>query len=104
MERRSDMRRAMRSLLSRPQQQPEESNVITLPRPPVDSDSLDATAAVSYSVAKPRGTILTEIQSELSECGIETSAEEIAQALFETMTTRPSLCRGLLAAYLTGDS
>ncbi len=44
--------------------------------------------------------VLRDLQVTLRDNGIEAAPAEIAYALMEALAYRPSLCRGLLAAYL----
>ena len=44
--------------------------------------------------------VLAEIQANLRENSIEADIPEIVGALVEAATTRPDLCRALMAAYL----
>lgn len=45
--------------------------------------------------------ILAEIQSELKRNSIIAETPEILNAILEALATRPDLCKGLVAAYLT---
>jgi hypothetical protein len=45
--------------------------------------------------------ILCEIQVELKRNSISAEVPEILSAMLEALATRPDLCRGLVAAYLT---
>ena len=44
--------------------------------------------------------MLTDLQQSLRKHGIDAGFEEIGKGILEALAARPSLCRGLLAAYL----
>ena len=43
--------------------------------------------------------VLRELQGSLRENGIDAGVEDIGHGILEALSARPSLCRGLLAAY-----
>ena len=102
MERRSDVRAAIRSLLT-PSPRPEK---VTLPVATPYSGPAEGAPNIDCSlfwISNPRGAVLKDIQTELEAYGIQAELHEIAQVLFDAMTNRPALCRGLLAGYLLED-
>ncbi|HLV79932.1 MAG TPA: hypothetical protein VKT32_06595 [Chthonomonadaceae bacterium] len=51
-------------------------------------------------MSEPQLRLLRNLQSVLQEHGIEAELTEIIHAIIVVLSARPSLCRGLLAAYL----
>lgn len=54
----------------------------------------------ALSLPEPPMPLLRELQSTLRENGIQAEPSEIVQAIVAALSDRPTLCRGLLAAYL----
>src|SRR5438874_1879296 len=103
MERRSDVRAALRSLLTpspRPENVPPLTSAGRYAGGPEGGHGFDCAL---FWVSNPRGTVLKDMQEELAAYGIDAELHEIAQALFDTLTSKPNLCRGLLAGYLLED-
>ncbi|HZT43758.1 MAG TPA: hypothetical protein VFA07_16445 [Chthonomonadaceae bacterium] len=98
MERRAEIRAAMHSLLS--------SNRRPDPRTPVGGPipiTVPASAPPAnnpLALSEPQLRLLRGLQSVLQENGIEAELTEIIHAIIVVLSARPSLCRGLLAAYL----
>lgn len=69
---------------------------IPRPAPPPPSGS-----ALTLSERQQR--VLGELQATLRENGIRAELSEIVQAMVEALAARPTLCRGLVAAYLLGE-
>ncbi|HZO87292.1 MAG TPA: hypothetical protein VFB38_03065 [Chthonomonadaceae bacterium] len=95
MRRRDDIRAAMQRLLS-PAARPESL---------ASGDGLQSTLGASgdmpaLALSEAPLRILQELQSTLHENGIEAEPVEIVQVMMEALSARPTLCRGLLAAYL----
>jgi hypothetical protein len=59
-----------------------------------------APPAERLPISAGRQRILTDLQSTLREHGVVAELTEIENAMLEALTSRPGLCRGLLAAYL----
>lgn len=51
-------------------------------------------------MSEAQKAVLTDLQHSLRKHGIEAGFEEIGKGILEALAARPSLCRGLLAAYL----
>lgn len=82
----------MRSLLSPVRQPPEGSGPMPgLLRP-----------ALTLPAVETDWCALTEIQGTLRAHGIVAETPEILNAILAALAQRPTLCRGLLAAYLLG--
>ncbi len=54
----------------------------------------------ALTLSDPPMSIFRELQSTLREHGIQAEPADIARAVLEALAARPTLCRGLLAAYL----
>jgi hypothetical protein len=54
----------------------------------------------TLTISEPLREVVGDLQAALRENGIEAGPSEILQAMVEALAVRPSLCRGLLAAYL----
>jgi hypothetical protein len=44
--------------------------------------------------------VLSDLQHSLRRHGIDAELDDIGKGIMEALAARPSLCRGLLAAYL----
>src|SRR5581483_942314 len=99
MKRRDDIRIAMRSLLS-PVAQPEAAILGESSALPsgAEKESLPLYGG-TLSLSEPPMPLLRELQSTLRENGIQAEPMEIVQAIVAALSDRPTLCRGLLAAY-----
>jgi hypothetical protein len=51
-------------------------------------------------VTEAQRAVLAELQFSLRKHGIDAGFDEIGKGILEALAARPSLCRGLLAAYL----
>jgi hypothetical protein len=97
MERQDEIRKALNSFLHIPRR-PE-------PIAAVDSATVFSPArAVSSRGARLRlsdaqRAVLHDLQDSLRQNGIDAELEEIGRGILEALAARPSLCRGLLAAY-----
>ena len=99
MERRSDVRAALRSLLA-PSAQPESGPLNPGGPHAGGREAIQGPEGALLRISNPRGVVLKDIQTELATYGIGAELHEIAQALFDAMADRPALCRSLLASYL----
>ena len=98
MERREDIRAAIQKLLSssRPAEAP--ARLLQLNRP---DSPLRLSERVAFSDAQL--DTLRDLQDTLRANHIEAEIPEIVHAMLESLSARPSLCRGLVAAYLLGE-
>ena len=94
MSRQDDLREVMRGLVA-----PEPDNRTNTPRIERRKNSAPTGAALPFSPRQAQ--ILNELRSQLNENGITANETEIALALLEGLARRPSLCRGLLAEFLS---
>ena len=97
MERQTEIRKAFNSFLpapSRPEPQPvRETSTPVLPRRalPAPVCAPDLTGA--------QWAVLRDLQGSLRRHGIDAELEEIGAGILDALAARPTLCRGLLAAY-----
>jgi hypothetical protein len=78
------------------------------PEPPADERPIAVTPAPAVVIpptddrtfAPQKMQTLLEIQQTLKQYGICAEIPEIVEAIMQTVTARPALCRGLIAAYL----
>jgi hypothetical protein len=76
--------------------------------PPADERPIAVTPApmvtippTDYRTIAPKNMgVLLEIQQTLKQYGICAEIPEIVEAIMQTVTARPALCKGLVAAYL----
>lgn len=54
----------------------------------------------ALALSERQQRVLGELQATLRENGIRAELSEIVQAMMEALAARPTLCRGLVAAYL----
>jgi hypothetical protein len=54
----------------------------------------------TITLTEAQSGFLRDLQAALSKHGIDASVAEVGQALLQALSSRPSLCRGLMAAYL----
>lgn len=62
-----------------------------------------AGTAPPFRIAEGPQRTLADLQRELRHHGIAAEPREIAEALLDSLSARPALCRGLMAAYLLGE-
>ncbi len=89
MQRQEDIRAVIQTLLAS-QRRSEPGESAAAPRP----------AANTIVLTEAQSGFLRDLQDSLFENGIEASPAEIGQALLHALSSRPRLCRGLIAAYL----
>ena len=95
MERRANIRMAIRTLLS-PETQPEAIIKISdRPEPGLEVSKND-----SLMLNALHAEMLSPLQASLRSSCISADLPEIAGAILEALAVRPSLCQGLLASYL----
>lgn len=105
MERRDDIRAAMQNLLARAKR-PDVAQPFADPLPPAPEilpQPLSMPEAGELAVSGSHLAVLREIQGTLRQSGIVADVPEIIQAMVDALASRPSLCRGLVAAYLLED-
>lgn len=64
----------------------------------VESPTIRAKGSVALSPTHL--VVLQDIQSSLRNHSIEADLPDVVQALMESLAARPTLCKGLIAAYL----
>ncbi len=89
----------MHRLLS-PGTQPEALVSAYDPQPGEESGPSPGHLGADPILSEAPMVILRELQGTLRENGIQAEPVEIVQAMLEALSARPTLCRGLLAAYL----
>ena len=98
MERQREIRQALNSFLptaARLEPQPKAPNrTLTAPV------GHEPRSAAPFAVSEAQRAVLTDLQQSLRKHGIDAGFEEIGKGILEALAARPSLCRGLLAAYL----
>ena len=55
---------------------------------------------MQFAMSEKQEAVLADLQHSLRKHGIDAGYEEIGKGILEALAARPSLCRGLLAAYL----
>lgn len=97
MERRAEIRAAMHSLLSSRRPDPRTAVGGTVP---ITIPAQAPPTSNPLALSEPQLRLLRNLQSVLQENGIEAELTDIIHAIIVVLSARPSLCRGLLAAYL----
>ena len=98
MERQREIRQALNSFLptpARPDPPPSPAR-----RALTDPPGTESRSGPQFAVSEAQRAVLTDLQHSLRKHGIEAGFEEIGKGILEALAARPSLCRGLLAAYL----
>ena len=100
MERQLEIRQALNSFL--PSLTPPKKSADTSSK---TSDTIGQAednpgAALQFAASDAQRAVLSDLQHSLHKHGIEAGMEEIGRGLMEALAARPSVCRGLLAAYL----
>ena len=67
---------------------------------PVDAIHDTRADALQFAATDAQRAVLADLQHSLQKHGIAAGSDEIGRGLMEALAARPSLCRGLLAAYL----
>jgi hypothetical protein len=93
MERREDIRAAIHRLLS---------NTETAAQASPAAPAAESSPGTAPGLTHNQLVTLRAVQASLLSNQIEADIPEIVHALLEALSTRPSLCRGLVAAYLLG--
>jgi hypothetical protein len=99
MEREREIRQALNSFLpapSRPDGNPVAGKAKA--EPPFARPVLQP--PLKYAFSDAQRDILNDLQHSLKKHGIDAEPEDIGKGILEALAARPSLCRGLLAAYL----
>lgn len=98
----------MRSLLSpgerpnaAPGTQPAQRDVTA--QPPVSGSQQPPRGDDTASMSPAAVRVLNDMQTVLRDHGIAAETAQLAHAIWAELAARPSLCRGLLAAYLLRD-
>jgi hypothetical protein len=58
------------------------------------------TTVAQFMVTDAQRAVLSDLQYSLRKHGIDAEVADIGKGILEALAARPSLCRGLLAAYL----
>jgi len=93
----------MQSLLT-PVRRPETETLMAPVRPVELPPPVTPRSEPSFTLSERQRQVLGEIQATLRESGIKAELQEIVQAMVEALTARPTLCRGLVAAYLLEEA
>ena len=98
MERQREIRQALNSFLPSPARHEPPTGaprrVLTDPSGPEPRPGLQ------FAMSEAQQAVLTDLQHSLRKHGIDAGFDEIGKGILEALAARPSLCRGLLAAYL----
>ena len=116
MERQDNIRKALNTFLytpKRPEPTLVESTTLVSTPPPrrLEPPPVGETATVvsmplpafppgsRLMLSEAHRAVLRELQDSLRQNGIDAEMEEIGHGILDALVARPSLCRGLLAAY-----
>ncbi|HLJ55879.1 MAG TPA: hypothetical protein VKT77_12645 [Chthonomonadaceae bacterium] len=98
MERQREIRQALNSFLPTPARH--DTPASAPKRTLTDHSGPENRGGAQFAVTEAQRAVLSELQFSLRKHGIEAGFEEIGKGILDALAARPSLCKGLLAAYL----
>ena len=95
MERQREIRQALNSFLPT-SARPEAASGV---RKAADVCAPQPAPGSRFAPSEAQIAVLRDLQASLHQHGIDAEMDEIGHGILEALADRPSLCRGLLAAY-----